>query len=160
MTKEQLGELIIASEDTMYHIARTLLRHDADCADAIQEAIVRAFSRIGSLKKDKYAKTWLIRILINECYSILRGKKHNVSLDEIAEVTAEEKTDYSDLYRALMSLPEKMRIAVALYYVEGYKVSEIARITGSTESMVKNRLFRARKKLRKELEDGKGRVEA
>ena len=159
MTKEQLGELIIASEDTMYHIARTLLRHDADCADAIQEAIVRAFLKIGSLKEDRYAKTWLIRILINECYNILRGKKQNVSLDAIAEVKAEEKTDYSELYQALRDLPEKMRITVALYYVEGYKVSEIARITGSTESMVKNRLFRARKKLRKELEDGKGRMD-
>ena len=159
MTKEQLGELIIASEDTMYHIARTLLRHDADCADAIQEAIVRAFLNIGSLKEDRYAKTWLIRILINECYNILRGKKQNASLDAIAEVTAEEKTDYSELYQALRALPEKMRITVALYYVEGYKVSEIARITGSTESMVKNRLFRARKKLRKELEDGKGRMD-
>ncbi len=44
MTKEQLGNLIIASEDMMYRVAKTLLRNDADCADAIQEAIVKAFS--------------------------------------------------------------------------------------------------------------------
>lgn len=44
MTKEQLGSLIIASEDTMYHVAKTLLRSDADCTDAIQEAIVKAFA--------------------------------------------------------------------------------------------------------------------
>lgn len=46
MKKEQLGEIIIRSEDTMYHIAKTLLYNDADCADAIQEAIVKAFADV------------------------------------------------------------------------------------------------------------------
>lgn len=46
MNREQLGNLIIASEDTMYHVAKTLLRNDADCADAIQESIVKAFSKL------------------------------------------------------------------------------------------------------------------
>ena len=44
MTKETLGQLIIDSEETMYHIAKSLLYNDADCADAIQEAIVKAFA--------------------------------------------------------------------------------------------------------------------
>ena len=43
MTKEQLSRLIIASEDTMYHVAKTLLRNDADCSDAIQEVLYRPF---------------------------------------------------------------------------------------------------------------------
>ena len=46
MKKEQLGELIIASEETLYHVAKTLLYNDADCADAIQEAIVKAFTNL------------------------------------------------------------------------------------------------------------------
>ena len=46
MKKEELGELIIASEDMMYHVAKTLLYRDADCADAIQETIVKAFSKL------------------------------------------------------------------------------------------------------------------
>ena len=56
MTKEQLGNLIIASEESMYHVAKTLLRNDADCADAIQEAIVKAFSSIHTLRKDSFGK--------------------------------------------------------------------------------------------------------
>ena len=43
MKKEELGQLILASQDAMYHVAKTLLYSDADCADAIQEAIVKAF---------------------------------------------------------------------------------------------------------------------
>lgn len=50
MKKEELGELIIASEDMMYHVAKTLLYRDADCADAIQETIVKAFSKLHTLK--------------------------------------------------------------------------------------------------------------
>ena len=72
MKKEQLGELIIASEETMYRVAKSLLYNDADCADAIQEAIVKAFSKLHTLKEDTYAKTWLIKIVMNECYAIMR----------------------------------------------------------------------------------------
>ena len=55
MTKETLGQLIIDSEETMYHIAKSLLYNDADCADAIQEAIVKAFAKLHTLKDDSYA---------------------------------------------------------------------------------------------------------
>ena len=46
MKKEQLGQIIIRSEDMLYHVAKTLLYNDADCADAIQEAIVKAFANL------------------------------------------------------------------------------------------------------------------
>ena len=57
MKREQLGQLILASEDSMYHVAKSLLYNDADCQDAIQEAIAKAFDKIGTLKQDTYAKT-------------------------------------------------------------------------------------------------------
>ena len=82
MKKEQLGELIIRSEDMLYHVAKTLLCNDADCADAIQEAIVKAFANLHKLREDSYARTWLTRILINECYGVMRREKRIVSLDE------------------------------------------------------------------------------
>ena len=137
MKKEELGELIIASEDMMYHVAKTLLYCDADCADAIQETIVKAFSKLHTLKSDVYAKTWLTRILINECYM---------------EERAAETKDYSELYEAISRLSEDARLSVTLYYMEGYSVREIAGILGVTESAVKNRLSRARAKLKNELE--------
>lgn len=152
MTKEQLGKLIIASEDTMYRVAKTLLRSDADCGDAIQEAIVKAFSNIHTLKKDSYAKTWLIRIVINECYAVMRKEKRVVSLENyITEEQAEEREDYSDLYEAISRLPEEARLSVTLYYMEGYSIKEIAALMNTTESAVKNRLSRARAKIRVEL---------
>ena len=151
MTKEQLGNLIIASEETMYRVAKTLLRSDADCADAIQEAIVKAFSAIQTLRKDSYAKTWLVRIVINECYAIMRREQRLVPIDNIAEEAAAEQADYSELYDALSRLPEEIRLTVTLYYIEGYSVKEIADLMKTTQSAVKNRLMRARAKMKKDL---------
>lgn len=173
MTREQLGSLVIASEDMMYHVAKTLLYSDADCRDAIQETIVKAFSKVHTLKADAYAKTWLVRILINECYAILRRDKRLESWDAADEEGKQNlmqqqfqgdfgknsqgyfqrQEEYSDLYEALGRLPEEMRLTVTLYYMEGYHVKEIASILGTTESTVKNRLLRARNRLKKDLEE-------
>lgn len=156
MTKEQLGKLIIQSEDAMYHVAKTLLYNDADCADAISEAIVKAFSGLSSLREERYAKTWLIRILINECYMIMRREKRLIPKEIIEPQVCEQETEkYSDLYEALARLPEDMRLTISLYYLESYSVKEIAQLLETTESTIKNRLFRARKQLRSELEKGR-----
>ena len=96
MTKEELGTLILNSERQLYSTAKTILINDQDCADAIQETIVKAFSKIGTLRNDKYAKTWLIRILINECYTLLRKSSKLVSLEgmsEMTEIETDQKTD-------------------------------------------------------------------
>lgn len=152
MKKEQLGQVIIASEDMMYHVAKTLLYNDADCADAIQEAIVKAFSNLHTLRHEAYVRTWLTRILINECYTIMRKEKRVVSMEAFTrEEAAETQEDYSELYEALMKLPEEIRLCVTLYYMEGYHVKEIAGMLDTTESAVKNRLARARARLREEL---------
>ena len=116
MTREQLGALILDSERQLYSTAKTILYSDQDCADAIQDTIVKAFSKIDTLKNDKYARTWLVRILINECYSILRKSSKLVSLEEMndkgesggsmktcggADKEAEKRADYAELYRAV-----------------------------------------------------------
>ena len=142
------------SERQMYLTAKTILRNDQDCGDAIQEAIVKAFQKIDTLRQDKYAKTWLMRILINECYSLLRRESRYVSMEEMRELSigeAEEKKDYSDLYSAVRSLKEELRIPVILYYGEDFSIREIAQILEITEGAVQKRLFRARMQLRDRL---------
>lgn len=152
MKKEQLGELIIASEETLYRVAKSLLYNDADCADAIQEAIVKAFSKLHTLKEDTYAKTWLVKIVMNECYAIMRKEKRIISLDDYQmEDQASEQDDYSELYEAIFKLTEPVKLCVTLYYLEGYSVKEVAQILDVTESAVKNRLLKARAVLKESL---------
>ena len=155
LTKEELGQLILSSEQQLYATAKTILKNDQDCADAIQESIVKAFSKLHTLKKDRYAKTWLIRILINECYNIARydGMKNQLD-DKYIDISnyQEEKRDYSELYKAVNGLKEELRIPVLLYYMEDFSVREIAQILEISEGAVQKRLARARGKLKKSIE--------
>lgn len=155
MTKEQLGALILDSERQLYSSAKAILHNDQDCADAIQETIVKAFGGINSLKHDKYAKTWLIRILINECYTILRKSSRLVPVEDMSAITGGEKgehADYSELYQAVNSLKDELRIPVILYYMEDFSIKEIAQVLEITEGAVQKRLARARGKLRSNLQ--------
>jgi RNA polymerase sigma-70 factor (ECF subfamily) len=156
VTKEKLGELILASERQMYATAKTILQRDADCGDAISETIVKAFSRMDQLKRDKYAKTWLMRILINECHNLLRKNSRLISIEEYAgnrEIEAPEGKDYSDLYKAMQHLKEDLRVTVTLYYMEGFSVREVAAIMEVSEGAVQKRLARARAHMKKELQE-------
>ena len=109
------------------------------------------------MRQDSFVKTWLIRILINECYAIMRKEKRIVSLEALETHPCREaavgQDDYSELYEAIRQLPPEIRICVTLYYLEGYSVKETAKLLGITESAVKNRLARARARLRSELEE-------
>ena len=162
MTREQLGALILDSERQLYSTAKTILYSDQDCADAIQDTIVKAFSKIDTLKNDKYARTWLVRILINECYSILRKSSKLVSLEEMndkgADKEAEKRADYAELYRAVNSLKEELRLPVILYYIEDFNIREIAQILDITEGAVQKRLARARGKLRMNLQESEAAI--
>ena len=156
MTKEQLGTLILDSVLHLFSTGKSILNSDHVCADAIQETIVKAFSGVHTLRNDKYAKTWLMRILINECYTILRKTSKVISLDEMCETTelaADEKSDYSDLYKAVGSLKEDLRMPVILYYIENFNIREIAQIMDISEGAVQKRLARARGKLRQDLQE-------
>lgn len=157
MTKEQLGVLILDCERQLYSTAKTILYSDQDCADAIQDTIVKAFSKIQTLKNDKYARTWLIRILINECYTILRKSSKLTSLDMMDEQT-KEKADYSELYQAINALKEELRLPVILYYIEDFNIREIAQILDITEGAVQKRLARARGKLRCNLRESEAAI--
>lgn len=151
MQKEELGGLIIDSKEMMYRIAITLLKNEDDCMDAISQSIVNAFAKRSSLRKEEYARTWLVRILLNECYKVLRKRKRTITMEQVPESMIDGRKDYSELYEAVHQLPENMRICVELYYIEGYSIRETAKILKISESAVKNRLLRARKSLKNEL---------
>ena len=150
MTKTEFTDAVLAAEPTLYRVAKSMLGTEADCADAAQNAILRAWERLDTLKKPEYFKTWLVRILINECKAVLRTRGRCVALEQDADEAAPE-TD-GELYAALAALDEKYRLPVTLHYIEGFRTSEIAGMMRLPEGTVKTRLRRAREILRKELE--------
>jgi RNA polymerase sigma-70 factor (ECF subfamily) len=144
-SKDAFIRLIIENEKSMYRIARSILKSDSQCADAIQEAILKAFKYIHSLKDTAYFKTWLIRILINECRSILKFQKNVVPLDSISEQSARERGyERLEIIDAIESLDESLRTIITLYYFEDLQVKEISELLLIPEGTVKSRLHRAR----------------
>ena len=162
MTKEQFSAKILAMERSLYHVAKSLLRNDEDCADAIQNAILKAYGKLHTLKNEEYFKTWVTRIVINESYAILRANKRLVSYEEyMSDEQAAEEDEYSPVFEEITKMKEKYRIPFVLHYVEGYTTAEIAKMLSLSEGAVKTQLFRARNQLKAQLKgvDGYERVE-
>lgn len=154
MDKNNFAEEVRKSEATLYHVSKSILQNDKDCEDAVQEAILKAYNKLGSLKKEEFFKTWLVRILINECYKIKRFHKKVVSYEEcINPKDAAEPENYSELYLSIMKLDEDLRSLVILYYIEGFSVEETANILKMRQGTVKSRLSRARINLKKWLQE-------
>ena len=158
MEKDQFVNLVSQIEADMFHLALSVLHREQDCADAIQEAVIKAYTGRDTLKRQEYFKTWIMRILLNECYALLRRQKRLIPMEEQmldAQVDFGNyvKEEYLDLYRAIGTLKEKDRICVLLYYIEGYSIRQIARIMQMPDGTVKSRLRRARIQLKNRLED-------
>lgn len=149
MTKENFAEIVLDSKESLYRVAKTILKNDTDCEDAVSEAIVKGFLNLHTLKKDIYAKTWLTRILINECYGILSRRKRETNYEESISLEEQYEYGYSEIYENIMNLELSYRMTIMLFYIEGYNTREIAKITGVSIGTVKSRLSRARKQLRK-----------
>lgn len=154
MKRDEFAVLVLASTDSLYRVAKGILHQDSECEDAVWEAVTTAFEKLDTLRQDQYAKTWLIRILIHECYRILRRQKKLAPSENALLNVSDEPCDYSELYDAIYNLKDKYKIPVILFYIEGFSVTEIARITDTSEGNVKNRLHRARIQLKKILEQG------
>lgn len=152
MDKEEFTRAVLEYESTLYRVAKSMLGSEADCADAAQNALLRAWEKQHTLRDTAYFKTWLTRILINECRAMLRQRARFVPLEEEAaegEIAPERD---SGLYEAVMGLDVKYRVPFVLYYIEGFRSREIASMLKLPESTVKTRLRRAREILRTELE--------
>lgn len=145
---------ILESEQTLYRVSKSILGNDQDCEDAINNAILKAYEKLDSLKEEQYFKTWLIRIVINECNSLRRKQLKFLSFEDVFKnKKIDEKEDYNDLYIAIQSLPKKIKVPIVLYYIEGYSVDEIKEILDIPQGTVKSRLSRGRKLLKTKLEN-------
>lgn len=151
------AELIEHYKVDLYKTAYAILNNNEDAADAIQNTILICFEKMQDLREAKYFKTWMTRILINECKQLIRERQKRCLLEDFREVpstqdmedTSIEQVEFKEL---LQYLDEKYRVVVVLYYAQNYRVREIAKLLEISENTVKTRLKRAREQLAKEYE--------
>lgn len=137
---------------TMFRVAYSILRCEADCEDAAASAVLRAYRYLDTLRNREDFRAWMMRILKNECYTLLRKRPPTVELFD--SETYEQALPDIDLAEAFSALTPEARLALTLYHREGYTVREIAGVLGEPEGTVKSRLSRARAQLKQKLEKG------
>lgn len=148
MDKEAFASIVLSSTDSLYRISKSILKYDADCEDAVQEAIATGFGKLNTLRQEAYARTWLTRILIHECYSLLKRREKTAAMPAEPKEETYDNSDYSELYEALGTLKKEYRLTIVLYYLEGYSIDEIGKIMRVPAGTVKSRLSRGRRELR------------
>lgn len=151
MTKQTFTELVLSSEKTLCSISMSMLKDEYDSKDAVQTAILTAYEKLSTLKKDEYFKTWLVRILINVCNKQLNSRRKVTEIKENESIQA-SSAEKVEVRLAVENLPLKIRQIIVLYYMERFSTKEISMILKIPKGTVMSRLAKGRELLRIELE--------
>jgi RNA polymerase sigma-70 factor, ECF subfamily len=168
-------ELVQPVERTLFAMAVSVLRNEADAEDVVQEAVLKAFKSISGFRADSKFSTWLVQITINEARMKLRKDRRGLydSIEtgqvnddgefvpanfadwrEIPSEALELKELRDALAHALNSLPALYRQVLTLRDLQHFSIAETAVALGITEAAVKTRLLRARLQMREALAPG------
>lgn len=153
MTDDAFAQAIVAMQDTLYRVSFSLLRQEQDRLDAVQEALAKAWEKRGALRDEGYLRTWVVRILINECRNIQRRQGRAAAFAAQGDTENPPPDADPDVHAALLALPTALRMPTVLHYIEGYSLQEIAGILRIPLGTVGTRLHRARKQLKRSIGD-------
>lgn len=159
------NQLVVEYQNLAYSVAFRLLNDSDGAADAVQDSFIKAFRALDSFRGGNF-KSWLMRIVTNTCYDVLRARKRRKT-DSLEDIPVENEyipalTDRREspqqyverqelarlIMMAIQDLPEDQRVSIVLCDVEGYTYEEISDITGVAIGTVKSRISRARGKVR------------
>ena len=150
--------LILTHREALFRTALAYLKNEGDALEAVQEVTFRAYEKIHTLRKPKYAKTWLIRIMMNYCRDVLHKQRRFVFDEEfMLQHGISEDYTYLEVEEALVQLSDEQRELIYMRYLHEIKIKDIAEMTSIPESTVKTRLYKALKSLRLYFE-GKGEI--
>ncbi|MBQ8555435.1 MAG: RNA polymerase sigma factor [Clostridia bacterium] len=150
MNEAAFTALCKAYMDGLYRISLSILHAHQDAQDAVQQALLKAWTARAKARPG-CERAWLTRIVINECRSIQRQRLRVFPVETLPERPCHLPD--STLRDATDALPELLRLPLLLKYMEGMSEKEAAQALGVTVTVLKGRLFRARKALGKLLNE-------
>ena len=154
MDEKEFEQRVRACTQKLFRVCYAILPERADRDDAIQEALIKAWRKRGTLRDEAVFEAWLIRITMNECKNILRHRKRmpTAELNESIPASNDNIPDLA-LHNALQNLDFKLRMPVVLHYVEEYTISETARLLELPRGTTKHRLKQAKMILKEQLKE-------
>lgn len=155
--EEQINRWVVAYESELLRLCCVCLRDAVLAEDAVQETFIKAYKGLDAFRGECDEKTWLYRIAINVCRSMLRGTwfhhvDRTVSLERVQAVAPMSPCEDLALRDGILSLPRKYREVILLYYYEDMKLTDIGKALGVSAVSVSRRLKKARKLLKDMLE--------
>ena len=150
MTKKQYEDEVERLAPSLRRIAYSIVRNEHDAQDAVQQALLAVWARRECVEFARL-KPYLTRAVMNACRDIQRARQKAIPMKEMPEMSYQPPDGM--LADAVERLPEKLRLPLLLHYMEGYKLAEIAGALGQSLPQVTSRLFRARKRLKRMLEE-------
>lgn len=156
MTNDDFEKAVIRNNQRLFLLALSFTKSTHDAQDILQNVFLKLLKYSEKFTSDEHLDKWLTTVCVNESKNYIKSlfRKHQ-SIDDCEIVSPDifENSMQSDLYNVVMSLPKKDRTVIHLFYYEDMSIKEISSILKSTESTVKTRLSRARKKLKEMLGD-------
>lgn len=150
----------------MYIVAKRFVKNDAEAEDVVQDAFIKAFTKLHQYQADVTFGAWLKRIVINTSIDTLKANKQRlIELDEVHLKVVDTSNDdkwlvddavtIDEVKQAINSLSEKYRYVVMLFLIEGYDHQEISDILGISEVASRTQLYRGKLKLQELLKHRK-----
>ncbi|MGN0642927.1 MAG: RNA polymerase sigma factor [Huintestinicola sp.] len=155
MTDEEFEKIMKRHINSVLRLAYSYLKSMAEAEDAAQEVFLSLFCSKTAFHSHIEEKAWLMKVTVNTCINRLRSPwfSRRTGSDIPEDIMEDFPENEKEALMEVMSLPEKYRTVIHLFYYEGYSVREIAKITGVAESTVRTRLQRGRERLRLVLTD-------
>lgn len=155
-TQYDINEKITATlekySDMVRRICFLYLKNSADVDDIFQEVFLKLLQRKTLFISDEHEKAWLIRVTINKCKDVFKSFwRKNVDPIENMEFAFEDDAE-KELLQVVLSLPEKYKDVIYLYYYEGYNVPEMANMLNKNENTIYSHLHRAKSLIKEKLE--------
>lgn len=155
--QETFTELVQLIQNDLYRVAKTRLNNDDDICDAIQETMIKAYKKLKKLKDNSKFKSWIIKILINECNLIYnRQKRQNNINDKFKDnFNSNMENDFINELNSKLNfellinkLDYDERLIVTLFYNSQCSCNEISEILNLNVNTVKSKLRRAKEKIK------------
>ncbi len=160
---EAFTELVRRHKHKVFRIAARFVRNDLELDDICQEVFIKVYQNMRKYRGDAPFEHWVSKIAVNACYDELRKQRregYKVSLEDVTlslkdhaseEISSGEAWEI--LKHALARLRPEYRLVITLLNLEEKSVREVSALTGWSEANIKVRAFRARKELKRILED-------
>ncbi len=149
-TDEYMVRVVKTYSDSMLRAAYSVLKSTADAEDAVQDAFLKLIEKKPQFRSSEHEKAWLLRVTINISKNMLKSASRN-NLPVTEEIPFSDEK--SELLAVVMSLPERYRTVIHLYYYEGYSIKETAAVLKLPAATVGTRLARARDLLKGEISE-------